>query len=200
MSAGGSSQLPPGVTPSPPHATRTTSARYLMIDHSMLMSSTALRTARLLLRRFQPGDVDDSLASRDDPEFARYLPHVPQPFTRRDAEEFVRRNIEEPWDRQPTFAVVLDDHVIGTVNLEIDAATHTAMIGYAIARVHWGRGIAIEAAGAVLAWAFAAHDLVEVWASTDVANVRSQRVMEKLGLRRDADRTAKGDVCYRLRR
>jgi hypothetical protein len=41
-----------------------------------------LRTATLLLRRFQADDVDDALAYRDDPEFARFLPHIPQPFTR----------------------------------------------------------------------------------------------------------------------
>ena len=163
------------------------------------MSPTSLRTARLLLRRFQPDDVDDSLAYRDDPEFARYLPHVPQPFTRRDAEEFVRRNIEEPWEQQPTFAIVHDGHVIGTVNLEIHAVTRSAMIGYAIARAAWGQGIATEAATAVLSWAVATHELVEVWASTDVANFRSQRVMEKLGMRRDEKLTVRGEVCYRVR-
>jgi RimJ/RimL family protein N-acetyltransferase len=58
-----------------------------------------------------------------------------------------------------------------------------AMIGYAIARVHWGRGLATEAARAALEWGFAEHDVVEIWASTDLANVRSRRVMEKLGMR-----------------
>lgn len=159
-----------------------------------------LRTARLLLRRFEPGDVDDALAYRNDPEFARYLPHVPQPFTREHAEAFVRQNIEEPWDELPTFAVVLDDHVIGTVNVEIDAASRTAMIGYAIARAHWGQGLVVEAARAVLDWAFAEHGLVEVWASTMVDHVRSQRVMEKLGMVRDEALTDRGEVRYRLRR
>jgi RimJ/RimL family protein N-acetyltransferase len=55
----------------------------------------------------------------------------------------------EPWDTMPTFAVVLDDHVIGTVNLEIDPVKRTAMLGYALARAHWGRGFATEAATAV---------------------------------------------------
>ena len=158
-----------------------------------------LRTARLQLRRFEPGDVDDALAYRDDREFARFLPHIPQPFTRADAEAFVRRNIEEPWQQLPTFAVVLDGRVIGTVNLEIDAASRTAMLGYAIARAHWGRGIAVEAARAVLDWAFATHDLVEIWASTDVDHVRSQRVMTKLGMVRDGTAAA-GGVRYRLPR
>ena len=156
-----------------------------------------LRTERLLLRPFRTTDVDDSLAYRDDREFARYLPHIPQPFTRADAEAFVATNMTEPWDTLPTFAVVLDDHVIGTVNFEIDRARRTAMLGYAIARAHWGRGIATEAARSALRWMLAEHDLVEVWASTQVDNLRSRRVLEKLGMTADAD--GEREVVYRLR-
>ena len=156
-----------------------------------------LRTARLVLRRFRADDVDDALAYRDDPEFARFLPHIPQPFTRLHAETFVSRNRREPWGTQPTFAIVLDDRVIGTVNLEIDASERTAMIGYGIAREHWGRGIAAEAAAAAMAWAFEVHGLVEVWASTPPDHRRSRRVMEKLGMVRGPDRD--GEVRYARR-
>ena len=161
-----------------------------------------LRTPRLLLRRFEPTDVDDALAYRDDPEFARFLSHIPQPFTRADAEAFVTMNMTEPWDTLPTFAVVLEGRVIGTVNLEIDAAARAAMIGYAIGRAHWGRGIAVEAARAAISWAFATHALVEIWASTHVDHVQSRRVLEKLGMTLDAVASAaheRGEVVYRLR-
>lgn len=149
-----------------------------------------LKTERLLLRPFRAQDVDDALAYRDDPEFAHFLPHIPQPFTRRDAEAFVATNMTEPWDRSPTFAVMLDERVIGTVNFEIDATTRSAMIGYAIGRAWWGRGIATEAASAAMAWAIATFGLVRVWASTDTRHTRSQRVMEKLGMARETIRTA----------
>lgn len=146
---------------------------------------TWLHTDRLLLRPFQPGDVADALAYRDDEEFARFLPHIPQPFTERDAETFVARNMSEPWDTSPTFAVVLQGRVMGTVNLEVDARTRTAMLGYAIGRNFWGRGIALEAARAVVSWSTEAFGLVRIWASTEAGNVRSQRVLEKLGLQRE---------------
>jgi ribosomal-protein-alanine N-acetyltransferase len=151
-----------------------------------------LSTNRLTLRRFRPDDVDDALAYRDDPEFARFLPHIPQPFTRRDAETFVATNIGDPL----TFAVVLEGHVIGTVNLEPDG--EEAMIGYAIARAHWGRGIAIEAARTVITWAFPALDLVRIWASTHAGNARSRRVLEKLGMR--YERSERDEVYYGLAR
>lgn len=107
-----------------------------------------IETERLLLRAFQAGDVADALAYRDDRELARFLSHIPQPFTRRDAEAFVALNMSEPWQRSPTFAVVWHATVIGTVNL------------------------------------------ARIWASTDARHVRSQRVLEKLGMQREALRVA----------
>ena len=149
-----------------------------------MAAPTELHTARLVLRPFQIGDVADAVAYRDDLEFARFLPHIPQPFTRKDAEAFVALNMSEPWERSPTFAVVLDGKVIGTVNLEVNAEEREAMLGYAIARAWWGRGIATEAARAAMAWASETFDLVRIWASTDAQNLRSLRVMEKLGMER----------------
>lgn len=144
-----------------------------------------LRTERLLLRPFEAGDAPDLVAYRDDPEFARFLSHVPQPFRLRDAEAMVALNMSESWETSPTFAIVLGGKVIGTVNFEVDRETRAAMLGYAIAREHWGRGIVVEAARAALAWAVDAYRLISVWASTDVRHVRSQRVMEKLGMKRE---------------
>jgi ribosomal-protein-alanine N-acetyltransferase len=143
---------------------------------------TILHTERLLLRPFQDSDVEDALSYRDDREFARFLPHIPQPFTRTDAEAFVALNMSQSWERSPTFAVALDRILIGTVNFEVDADTRTAMLGYAIGRAWWGRGIATEAARAAMAWAIETFGLVRIWASTDARNARSRRVLEKLGM------------------
>jgi ribosomal-protein-alanine N-acetyltransferase len=152
-----------------------------------------LRTERLTLRPFQDSDVEDALSYRDDPEFARFLPHIPQPFTRRDAEAFVALNMSEPWERSPTFAVVLEGTLIGTVNFEVDADMRAAMLGYAIGRAWWGRGLAIEAARATIAWAVDTFSLVRIWASTDARHVRSRRVLEKLGMQPEAKVNAATD-------
>jgi [ribosomal protein S5]-alanine N-acetyltransferase len=148
-----------------------------------MVGRVELRTSRLLLRPFHQGDVDDALAYRDDAEFSRYLPHIPQPFTRRDAEASVARNIADPWDIFPTFAVVLEGTVIGTVDLEVDRTHAIAMLGFAIGRSSWGRGIGSEAVRAVVAWGFGRFDLAKIWATTDARNARSQQLMEKLGMR-----------------
>ena len=71
------------------------------------------------------------------------------------------------------------------MNLEVDPASATAMLGYAIGRAWWGQGIAAEAARATMAWGVETFGLTRVWASTDVRHLRSQRVLEKLGMRRE---------------
>lgn len=167
-----------------------------------------LQTERPVLRQFRSSDVDDVLAYRDDAEFGRYLPHIPQPFTRRDAEEFIARNFAEPWNEFPTFAVVLQGAVIGTVNLDVNQADCIAMLGFAISRAHWGKGIGSEAVRAAVAWGFDAFGLAKIWATTDARNARSQRLMEKLGMRfegrlRSHERARDGrtdKLCYGLLR
>jgi [ribosomal protein S5]-alanine N-acetyltransferase len=153
-------------------------------QHSIgaMAAPTELRTERLTLRWFRESDVVDALTYRNNDEFARFLPHVPQPFTKQDAEAFVKLNMSEPQESSVTFAVVLSERVIGTVNLELDRASRTAMLGYGIGREWWGQGLATEAARAAMAWGIEEFGLVRVWASTDVRHVRSRRVLEKLGL------------------
>jgi [ribosomal protein S5]-alanine N-acetyltransferase len=153
-----------------------------------VVEKASFQTARLLLRPFQADDIADALAYRNDPEFARFLPHIPQPFTRRDAEAFVALNMSEPWERAPTFAVVFQQKVVGTVNFEVQAESRVAMIGYAIGRHCWGQGIAVEAAQAAMAWAIATFGLHRVWASTDARHAQSRRVLEKLGMQRETIR------------
>jgi ribosomal-protein-alanine N-acetyltransferase len=149
------------------------------------MRGTILRTERLLLRPFKEDDVEAALNYRDDEAFARFLPHIPQPFTRADAERFVTANMEEPWEKFATFAIELDGRLIGTVNLDIDVDKQIAMVGYAISRERWGEGIAFEAARAVISWGFPTFGLAKIWAATDARHQRSRRVMEKLGMQHE---------------
>lgn len=144
-----------------------------------------LHTERLLLRPFALDDVDDVLAYAADGEWGRYLP-VPMPYTRRDAEEFVGRAIDELSAPVVTFALVLDGRVVGGVNLRIDSDNAVAELGYSLARDYWGRGLTPEAARAVMHWGFRVFDLEKVYARADARNVRSWRVMEKLGMQREA--------------
>jgi len=149
-----------------------------------------LRTARLWLRPFREDDVADALAYRNDRRFSQFLPHIPYPFTWSDAQDFVATNRSDPWERSATFAVVHADRLIGTVTLEIDAPARSAMLGYAIGRSWWGRGLASEAARAVLDWGAVAYGLRRIWACADARNLASHRVLQKLGMHLEQQRSA----------
>ena len=144
-----------------------------------------LATPRLVLRPFGPGDVDDVFEYAKDPEWAEYLPEVPQPYSRRDAEEFIADRMVASPDKQVSWAIVLDGTGIGGIILAVDAQHETGEIDYALAKTHWGRGFAPEAAGAVLCWGFQKRRLSRISSLADVRNRRSWRVMEKLGMRRE---------------
>ncbi len=143
-----------------------------------------LQTDRLLLRPFDFGDVDDVWGYASEPGFGRYLP-VPQPYTRDDAVEFVARQVLADWSTRPAFAMVLDGHVVGGLGLRIDERHERAELGYALAKKHWGKGLTLEAARAVVGWGFARYSLYKVYARADLRNRQSWRVMEKLGMIRE---------------
>ena len=143
-----------------------------------------LRTDRLLLRPFDFRDVDDVFGYASEPEFARYLP-IPQPYTRDNAVEFVAGRVLAEWSTRPAFAMVFEEHVVGGIGLRIDDRNQRAELGYALARLHWGKGLTFEAAWSVVDWGFERYSLHKVYARADLRNRQSWRVMEKLGMARE---------------
>ena len=145
-----------------------------------------LTTARLVLRRFGPGDVDHVYEYAKDPEWAKFLlDFVPQPYTRRNAEEFIARQMLASPDANVSWAIALNGIGVGSIALRVDAQHETGEIGYALARSHWGRGLMTEAADAVIDWGFRRRQLARISSHADIRNRRSWRVMEKLGMRRE---------------
>ena len=55
-------------------------------------------------------------------------------------------------------------------------------LGYSLEKKYWGKGLASEMARAMVAYAFEHNEAAEVVAVTDIANIGSQRVLEKAGL------------------
>jgi RimJ/RimL family protein N-acetyltransferase len=160
---------------------------------SKTVERVELRTERLLVRPFRLGDVDDIAAMGG---FPRWDLKGPKPHTRRHAEEFVAQKVLDSWSTDPSFAIVVDGGVIGIVRLIINQENETAEFGYSLDERHWGKGITVEAARAVLSWAFPEFGLAKIWAIADVRNERSWRVMEKLGMTREglsrSDRVIRG--------
>ncbi len=140
-------------------------------------------TERLLLRPFRLTDVDDVFAYVSDPEWSLYLPQVPFPYERRNAEEFVARIVPADWE--PSFALEYEGHVIGSVEVQVNERSRRAELGYSVARKHWGKGFVTEAVRAVIEHVSRYLEVDRIVATTAAPNEGSWRVMEKLGMERE---------------
>lgn len=149
-----------------------------------MTAPTTLRTRRLVLRPFTIEDVDDVFEYASDTEWSRFIP-VASPYTVRDAEEFVTRQILKNWDEKPRFAIEFNGVVVGSVKLTVEKLLSIASLRYSIARPCWNRGLTTEAVTAVVDWGFNEFGLQKVYSRMDVENVGSWRVMEKIGMTRE---------------
>ena len=145
-----------------------------------------LRTARLILRPWRDEDLAPFAALNADPAV---MEHFPAPLSRAESDAFaaqVRREMDERgfglWAVEAP-GVAPFAGFTGLAVPRFDAHfTPCVEIGWRLAREHWGRGYAPEAARVALAHGFGPLGLDEVVSFTAAGNLRSRRVMEKLGM------------------
>lgn len=149
----------------------------------------AIRTARLELRHWEERDLAPFAEMNADPAVMK---HFPTPLSRRESDALAGRIREHFWDHGfGLWAVELleSERFIGFVGL-----AHTRFsshftpcidLGWRLARAHWGKGYAQEAARAVSGFGFERLGLREIVAFTVPDNRRSRRVMEGIGMRHD---------------
>jgi len=140
-----------------------------------------IRSERLFLRPGWPEDWQELLERIHDRDVVMNLAHAPWPYTADDAKAFTRAPQEK---RFPHFLVTLPGaegaRLVGSAGLVKDGAE--TKLGYWIAREHWGKGYATEAARAVLGLARAlGHSRITAYHFAD--NPASGRVLQKAGFR-----------------
>ena len=147
-----------------------------------------LETERLRLRPFTLSDVAAHRRLYADPEVTRHL--AGGPYLGADArlrsERAVRRFVDHWRSRGFGVWAVLDrttEAFVGQCGLNTIDGTGEVEALWALDRPVWGRGLATEAARAALAWGLEVAGLSAVIAIAAPANVASQRVMEKIGMR-----------------
>jgi RimJ/RimL family protein N-acetyltransferase len=148
-----------------------------------------LRTKRLVLRAWQESDLEPFAALNCDPRVMEHLPAVLSRAESDAAAARARAHFDEHGFGFWAVQVVGGASFIGFAGLarpRFDASfTPCVEIGWRLAREHWGRGYATEAARGALRFAFDDLALDEVLAWTVPANRRSLRVMDKLGMCHD---------------
>lgn len=143
-----------------------------------------ITTERLVLRAPEPGDVDALHLRRNDPEVARWQSWA-LPWPRELAEELVAdaMGMGGPLDgRWWTVTVTLrPGEIVGDLAVHLSNGGRTAEIGYTFASAHWGRGYAVEAAEALVAWLFEEQGVSRVAGMLHPANHPSAMVLERTG-------------------
>jgi ribosomal-protein-alanine N-acetyltransferase len=145
-----------------------------------------LETDRLTLRHLTLDDLDAMAAIQSDPEVMRYFPAGPRSRgeTLRDLERCMALQVEHGFS---LWAAVdrSDDSLIGRCGLLPQSlqGREEVEIAYLIARTHWGRGLATEAALAIRDHGFHRLGLDRLVSIIHRDNLASRRVAEKAGLR-----------------
>jgi RimJ/RimL family protein N-acetyltransferase len=157
----------------------------------MLRPDYPIRTARLTVRPFQPGDLDGLFAIQSRPEVTRYL-YWETPDRKRVREVLATKIRQSKLDDEGqalTLAVVGTETgaLVGEVNLRWHSREHRGgEIGFVFHPDHHGRGFATEAAEVMLRLGFADLGLHRIIGRLDARNVASAKVLSRLGMRREA--------------
>jgi RimJ/RimL family protein N-acetyltransferase len=160
-------------------------------DPGVLRPDYPLVTERLELRPLRLDDLDDLFAYHSRPDVARYLYWEPRDRAR--TLEVIRQRarcttLAREGDRLVLGAVLRGTGtVIGEVNLAWVSAEHRqGEIGFVFHPDHHGKGLAGEAAREMLRLGFAGLGLHRIIGRCDARNAASARLMERLGMRREA--------------
>jgi ribosomal-protein-alanine N-acetyltransferase len=149
-----------------------------------------IRTSRLLMRWWLPADREPFAEMNADPRVREFFPSI---ISREESDASVDR-IERHFEERGygLWAVEIPGvaRFAGFVGLAIPNIeahfTPCVEIGWRLAVPYWGQGYATEAARAAIAFGFDEVQLDEIVSYTTVANVRSRRVMERIGMKYDA--------------
>jgi RimJ/RimL family protein N-acetyltransferase len=137
------------------------------------------------LRTWRMEDASSVETACQDPEIPYWIPFVPHPYTRDDAEAYLRAAIESGDERHP-FAIVDEatGEFLGSIDMGVKPM-HTGHIGYWVTAPARGRGVCTSALRALARWALEGLGLERLELITDPDNLASQRVAEKVGFRRE---------------
>jgi len=149
----------------------------------------SLQTDRLLLRRWRDSDRLPFQAMSADPRVMEFMPSL---LSEAESDALIDR-AQSNFDRHgygPFAAELLENQAfIGFIGLSIPNFDATFMpaveVGWRLGFDFWGRGLATEGARAVIRYAFSELGLDGLVSFTVPGNVRSRRVMEKIGMTHD---------------
>jgi ribosomal-protein-alanine N-acetyltransferase len=151
----------------------------------MLQPPDRIEGQKVRIRRSTPADAGAVYLAAADPEVMRYL-DWPAHKGEIDARDFLD-GCAARWEAGSEYHYMIEEvssnASVGCIGYRV--AQHAADFGYFVARAHWGKGLATQAAALLLTWLKAQPEILRVWATVDVENVRSIAVLVRSGLQRE---------------
>lgn len=143
---------------------------------------TFLETERLLFRAHQPEDENDFVKMDTDPEVRRYVGVQGWPLEKA-LYRFRNEYLGKPTNTYGLWATTLKEEgkYIGCCGLRATEDGSAYHLGYYIARPYWRRGLASEAAQALIEVAFHRLRLFRLIADVEKGNAASERILQKFG-------------------
>lgn len=147
-------------------------------------------TARLILRRWRDSDREPFQVLNEDPRVMEFFPATLTAVETDEGIARVARHFERHGFGLYAAELIETGKFIGFIGLNIPGFEAPFMpaveIGWRLGYSYRGLGLATEGAGAVTRHAFDTLGLPGLVSFTTAANMRSRRVMEKIGMARDA--------------
>lgn len=148
-----------------------------------------VRTERLVLRAWRDSDLAPNAQMNANPNVMEYFPKI---LTPEESLELVQKLQKLYFEHGTCFWVVEIPGVtpfagiLGSLTPGPDVSYSSATeIGWRLDQPYWGRGYATEGARAAMEDAFTRLGAPEVVAVTATTNLKSMKVMEKIGMKRD---------------
>lgn len=153
------------------------------------VGTATLETDRLILRQFRNEDAEMMFNNwASDEEVTKYLTwpaHKSVETTKALLKEWTEK-YSDPDYYNWVIELKESGEVIGNISVvDLEKEIESATIGYCLGRESWGKGIAPEALGEIIAFLIDEVELNRVAAYHDALNPRSGRVMQKTGMKFD---------------
>jgi ribosomal-protein-alanine N-acetyltransferase len=156
-------------------------------NSSFTDSNALVASPQIALRPLREEDIEPIFLACQDPTISAFT-RVPYPYDREMAEEFVRgSDISYRAHQGVVFAIEVDGTFAGTIGLHsIQLGDHCAEVGYWMAKEFRGNGLCTVALDLMLNMAQQTMKFRRIEGLADFNNLASQKVMERVGMTRDA--------------
>ncbi len=146
-----------------------------------------IETERLVLSQLQEGDIPFVTEYLQDKIFSDLTSNIPYPYSREHAEFWMKMSRESFENNTGyTFAVRnKEGKILGAIGLH-DREDDKAELGYWLGKPFWNKGYITEAATALIGFGFQELQLNKIYATYFLQNPASGRIMEKIGMEREA--------------